>query len=513
MTKSIDQLRRDATALKKAFKGGTQDAIRRVQDYRPRPEGAGLTHADFLHVIAREQGFASWPHLKLSAETEGMDRAQKQQRLGLALKNGQDHVVRQMLDADPDLPNGNLALSCLLYHLEDVAGMIAADPSRATKPSPLAPPLTVLAQSRAIHLYPDREADMLAIADLLLAHGADVNHGVPLGFGDDHRLSTLYFAIGHADNMALAEWFLDHGADPNDGESLYHATELGHHGGLRLLLAHGADPKGTNALLRAMDFHDVEAVRMLLEAGADADEFNAAEVGGEAPWVIPALHQAARRMSPPEMVTLLLDQGADPTRAHDGLTPYAYARIFGNTDLADLLADRGHATPLDPTETLLAQVADGEVPTGTYIDTAKIPPAARNIVRLIVHLPGKLDHIRRLVAIGVEYDRPDTEGLTPVQVAGWEGLPEVMEYLLRLKPDLGHINGYGGTLFSTILHGAENNPNREGRDYVTCLRLALDEGVALPRAAPDRVADPEIAEFLRDWATAHPGQVVEHGPV
>lgn len=508
---TIDRLRRDATVLKRACLGQDPDALLRVTAHRPRAEGVALKHADFLHVIARERGFASWPHMKVSVETQGMDRAQRQQRLGQALKQGQDHVTTQMLDADPSLPDGNLSLCVLLYDHAAVARMIAADPRRAIQPSPLAPPLTILAQSKAIHLYPDREAAMLAVADLLLSHGADPNHGVSEGEGQ--ALSTLYFALGHANNMALSEWLLDHGADPNDGESLYHATELGHHGGLRLLLAHGADPKGTNALLRAMDFNDLEAVKMLLEAGADADDFNAQEVGGEAPSTVPALHHAARRMSPPEMVTLLLVNGANPQRIYDGVTPYAYARIFGNTALAQQLEAAGHATPLTETEALLADVADGQMPEGRYIDPAKMPPAARNIIREILHLPGKLAHVQRLAAVGVEYDRPDASGVTPVQAAGWSGLPDVMKALLRLKPDLGHLNGYGGNLFSTILHGAENNPDREGRDYIACLTLALEHGVALPKAAPDRVGDPEIAAFLRDWAEAKPGQVVAFGPV
>ena len=507
---TLDRLRRDATVLKRAYSGNDPDALLRVASHRPRADGVDLKHADFLHVIAREQGFASWPHLKVSVETQGMDRAQRQQRLGQALKQGQDTVAKQMLAADPTLPEGNLTLSLLLYDRQAVAHMLAADPRRATQPSPLAPPLTVLAQSKAIHMYPDREGPMLAIANLLLAHGADPNHRVE---GEGHPLSTLYFALGHANNMALSEWLLDHGADPNDGESLYHATELGHHGGLRLLLAHGADPKGTNALLRAMDFHDVDAVRMLLDAGADADEFNAEEVGGEAPWTVPALHQAARRMSPPEMVSLLLENGANPQRIYDGVTPYAYARIFGNTALAQHLDTAGHATPLSETEALLSDVADGQVPEGRYINPVKMPPAARNIIREILHLPGKLPHVQRLAAVGVEYDRPDAEGVTPVQAAGWAGLPDVMAALLRLRPDLGHLNGYGGNLFSTILHGAENNPDREGRDYIACLTLALEHGVALPKAAPDRIGDPEIASFLRDWAEAVPGQVVDHGPV
>ncbi len=515
MTKSIDQLRRDATALKKAYHGKDQGAFLRFKTHVSSAENVSPKHADFLHVVAREQGFASWPHLKLAAETQGLDRAARQQRLGTALANGQDFAIQQLLADDPDLPLGNFGLACRLYLKDEVARLLAETPSLATKPAPLHPPLCMMAQSKAIHLFPERETDMLAIANMLLEGGADPNYGAPYETDPSHKLSTLYFALGHANNMALSEWLIDHGADPNDGESLYHATELGHHGGLRLLLANGADPAGTNALLRAMDFHDVEAVQMLLDAGAKPDDFNDAIVGGENPWVVPALHQAARRMSPPEMVSLLLDHGADPSREYEGMTPYAYARVFGNNALAALLEGRGHATPLSPSEDLLARIADGQAPEREYIDPAQLPDGCRNIISAILHLPGKLPHVQRLVAAGVETDRPDTEGLTPLHVAGWEGLPDVLAYLLGQKPDLGHINGYGGNLFSTILHGSENNPagQKEGRDYIACLRLALEEGVALPRAAPSHAGDPEIAAFLKEWAVAYPGQVVEDGPV
>jgi ankyrin repeat protein len=515
MTKSIDQLRRDAKALKIAYEAGDRAAWVRVNNYRPRPEGTPLKHADFLHVIALENRFGSWPHLKLAAETHGMDRAAKQQRLGVAIRNGQSWVVKRMLEADPDLPLGNIGLACCFYLREEVERIVHADPEAATRKAPLAPPLTMLAQSHAIHLYPERGAEMLAIADFLLARGADVNGSVPAYVGSDHMLSTLYFAVGHADNMPLARWLLEHGADPDDGESLYHSTELGHHEGLRLLLAHGADPKGTNALLRAMDFHDIEAVRMLMAAGAEVDEFNGAHVGGERPWVVPAMHQAARRMAPVAMAELLLDAGASATAEFEGVTPYSMARVYGNRDLARLLEARGAATGLNREETLLARAADGEESPGEYIDPAKLPEAYRNLIRSLLHLPSKdmIGHLARLVALGVPFDAPDGEGLTPVQIAGWEGLPDIMAYLLSLQPDLGHINGYGGTLLSTILHGSENNPARSGRDYVTCLRLALEQGVALPRRAMEVAGDEALAAFLEDWAEAHPGQVVEQGVV
>ncbi|MBO6676663.1 MAG: ankyrin repeat domain-containing protein [Rhizobiales bacterium] len=511
MTKSLDQLRRDARALKRDFEAGEAHARQRLRVHPPRPDGAPLKHADYLHVIAQENDFASWPALKLAVELHGMDKAAKLQRMKIALYHGQVQTVERLLADTPDLADGVLGLEIALYRREAVEVALQVDPTCLNRDLGPAPAFVHLARSRMVHAYPERQADMLAIADLLLAHGADVNRGLPVGEGSDHTLSPLYFAIGHADNMPLGRWLLAHGADPNDNESLYHATELGHHEGLKMLLEHGADPRGTNAMLRAMDFHDVEAVRMLLDAGALADEFNDGEVGGEKPWVVPALHQAARRMSPPQMIELLLEAGADPARTYQGCTAYGYARVFGNRDLAQAIEVRGAVPDLTPEEALLAKAADGEDTTGVFVDTAKLPDTYRDIVRVILHLPGKLDHLKRLVALGVEYDRPDSEGLTPVQVAGWEGLPEMMAYILSLSPDLSHVNGYGGTLLSTIIHGSENCPQRAERDYLGCLELALRLGVALPRRALTLAGDPEVATFLADWAEAHPGQVVEGG--
>ena len=509
--KPLEQLRRDARALKRDYDTGLAHARHRVANHAPRPDGTVLKHADFLHVIAQENSFQSWPALKLAVELHGMDRAARIQRLKLAIAHGQTHVVERLLVESPDLADGLLGLEIALYRREAVETALKVDPSCLAHDLGPAPAFVHLARSRFIHARPQLEADMLAIADLLLAHGADVNAGVPAHEGSDHHLSPLYFAIGHADNMPLARWLLEHGANPDDNESLYHATELGHHEGLKLLLKNNANPRGTNALLRAMDFDDVEAVHMLLEAGALADEFDGTHVGGERPWVVPSLHQAARRMSSPAMIDLLLAAGADPAREFEGCTAYGYARVFGNSHLARAIEARGQVPDLTPEESLLARAADGEDTTGLYIDPAKLPEAYRTIIRTILHLPGKLDHVKRLVALGVEYDRPDAEGLTPVQVAGWEGLPEMLAYCLSLGPDLSHVNGYGGTLLSTIIHGSENCPQRQERDYIACLELALTQGVALPRRVPELAGDPDVSAFLADWAAAHPGQVVEGG--
>lgn len=511
MTKSLDQLRRDAKALRSAFEAGELHARQRLENYPPRSDWAELKHADYLHVIARENSFASWPALKLAAETLGMDRAAKLQRLKIAVAHGHFRAVDHLLEDTPDLADGVIGLEIALFRKDAVLNALAEDPTHATRSYGPVPAFGMLARSKMIHHQPELEADMIAIAEALLTNGADVNAGTPVDEGSEHMLSPLYFAIGHANNMVLGRWLLEHSADPNDGESLYHSTELGHQEGLKMLLEHGADPKGTNALLRAMDFHDTTAVQMLLDHGASVDEFDGTHTGGEAPWVVPAIHQAARRMAKPDMVRLILDNAADLNRRYEGCTPYAYARVFGNLELAKLLEERGADTSMSDIEKVMAAAAENWQPPETWIDTAKLPEAYRNILRMILHLPGKLDHIKRLVAIGVEYDRPDTEGLTPVQVAGWEGLPEVMDYFLSLSPDLGHVNNYGGTLLSTIIHGSENCPQRAERDYVTCLEMALTLGVALPRRAIEMAAVPEVGEFLLDWADRHPGQVVDGG--
>lgn len=138
-----------------------------------------------------------------------------------------------------------------------------------------------------------------------------------------------------------------------------------------------------------------------------------------------------------------------------------------------------------------------------------LPEELRNLIRNLVHLPEAQTHIERLVPIGLKYDCPDASGLPPAQIAGCEGLPEMLAYFLRLKPDPGHVNGYGGTLLRTIIHGAENCPSRAARDHVACVRLVLQKGVSLPTDAIRLAGAPEMAAFSTKWVARCPGQVVD----
>jgi len=510
MMSTIDSLRRRAKALRKAFEKGEPAAIARIGAVLGTPPA--IKHADALHVIAREEGHDSWPKLKFTVEAAAMDRAAKAERLKMALFLGQHWAVDALLDADASLGRENFGLAVATYDIAAVRATLARDPDCAVR-AVAGPrrPILHLAFSKHIHGR-GRAEDMLAVAETLVAHGADVNDGYEMEPGSGHALSALYGALGHADNMVLARWLLERGATPDDGEALYHATELGHHEGLRLLIAHGATPAGTNALPRALDFDDPVAVRMLLEAGADPNEgIHWPEDLDEAPRVIPALHQAARRRVSTEIVGLLLDRGADPTARFEGLTPYALARVHGHAGMARMLEARGAAPPLTPVEAQLARAADDQVRPDDWIDMALLSGELERLLTRLVWREGTLGHMRRLVAMGFDSNATDEMGLPPLHLAGWEGLPEKMAFFLDQQPDLGYVNGYGGTLFSTIMHGSEHCPARDSRDHIACMRQALETGVAIPRGALDAVGMPDMLDFLNDWASAHPGQVVEEG--
>ena len=497
MDYSLEKLRRAAKKLRKSYQADDAQAQSRLRLHLPASKNTALRHADFLHVIAREHNFASWPQLKQAVELSGMDRVQKQERLKMALYFGQNTIVQNLLSETPDLADGMFGLQCALYDREAVAATLAADPAAATRKYGPRRAMLHLAFSKHIHAAPEREADMLAIADMLIKTGADVNDSYVAMPGTTNRLSALYGAIGHAGNMALGQWLLDRGANPDDGESLYHACELPHSEGLRMLLAAGANLEGTNALFRAMDFEGTEKLRLLLDAG-DASA-----------TVARALHHAARRMCGRDVVDLLLADGMEPTARHQGMTPYAMARVYGNTDVADAIVAAGGDLTLTESEAIFAVAAEGETQDGTYLDPAKLPDLLREVIGELVSVPGRVEHIKRLVELGVEYDLPNGSGVPPVHMAGWEGMPDVVAYLMTQRPDLTFINGFGGTLLSSIIHGSENCRTRSSRDHLECARLVLEHGVALPRWAIDMAGDEAMLGFLQEWSTAHPGQVTE----
>ena len=501
MTDSIEYLRRSAKKLRKSFEADDSDAITRVRAH-VRGDDTDLKHSDFLHVVARENGFARWPELKFAVETRGLDRTRKQQRLKQALFYGQNWVIDRLLADSPDLAEGSFGLQVALFDLKAVRAAILADPGVTTRADGVRRPILHLAFSRYLKHAPDKQGDMLAIAKLLVENGADVNDGLVLEPDGEHPLSALYGAIGHSDNIELGAWLLAQGANPNDGESLYHATELGHHRGLELLLANGATPKGTNVLLRAIDFDDVGAIEILMLAGADPNEGTAADVIAT---VIPALHQAARRNASAATASVLLEHGARTDAIFKGHSAFAMASFLRNTAVADAIKAAGGATVLTKNEDLLAALAEG--PAGGILDQTDLSDEAKLMMERLLRHDVSLAHLQRLAAAGIDPNHRDEMGLPAIHVAGWEGRADVVEWLLTLVPDLTLLNGFGGDLLSTIVHGSENCPARAKRDHHGCATLVMQAGASVSRQLAENAGEPKMSALLTDWLETHANNV------
>lgn len=498
---SLEACRKSARRLRKAFLAGDAEARGRVAAHVD--VGKAPRHADFLHVIACEAGHASWPKLKFAIESAAETRAEKRERLRRALFHGQHWITDSLLKAEPDLALGDFGLEVALLDKDAVGAVLQRDPDAAARKLGARTPILHLAFSKEIHRSPEKQSDMMAIAELLVAHGADVNDGFPYQSGDTDLLSALYGALCHADNLVLGGWLLDQGADPNDNESLYHATELGHTRALELLLAHGARPEGTNALLRALDFEDMSKVRMLLEAGADPN-VTVPDLPASLPRnQIPALHHAIRRGRGAGAIDLLLGFAADPAALWSGHTPYALARIHGNRDAADHLAALGHATGLSANETVLAACADLDPDPGR-LDKFALADHDLDLLTELAALPERSAHLATLVGAGLDPERADHMGLTPLHLAGWHGSVPELRYFLSLGGDLERRNGYGGDALDTVVHGSEFAPARPDADHIACARLLLEAGSVLRQGFIDGSGNPEMVAFLEAWQEEHP---------
>jgi ankyrin repeat protein len=504
MAHSLTFLRQQAKKLRKAVQAGEPEALKRVSRFLDASSDA-LKHADYLYVIAREEGHESWPKLKFAIEQADMDFQQKASRLEQALYHGQGWIIDALLAEAPDLAHANLGIECALYDVEAVGRRLAANPDLASQPINGRTPILHLVFSKQFLRLNDHTA-MIEVANVLKDAGANVDDSYPFEGDEASPLSALYGALGHAGNIELARWLLEHGANPNDNESLYHATELDNLDGLKLMLEFGARIDGTNALARMLDFDNIEGVLLLLEAGADPNEGAQEHPSGEPSYAISSLHHAARRRCSAEIAQLLLQHGAKGQVLQFGHSAYALARMYGNVDFAKVLEQAGEATQLSANEELIARAMEGDV--SGRLDRDSLSDEQRRLLCRLVAFEDVLPAVKRLIAIGLDSDEIEEMGMPAIHIAGWEGHADAMAFLLGLSPDLSRKNHYGGDLMGTILHGAENCPAAAARSHMRCVDLALEVGMPLHRHDVEHCAVPELREHLTQWAAEHPERVV-----
>ena len=357
-----------------------------------------------------------------------------------------------LLEAHPELATFDIHTAAIVGNDARVRELLAADPSLAIAAS--APygwdALTHLCFSRFLRFDDARTDAFVRTATALLDAGASAN----TGFQEDEHAphptfeSVLYGAAGVAHNAPLTKLLLARGANPNDDEVPYHSPESYDLGAFRAVLETRAltAENLTIMLLRKSDWHDIDGMALAIEHGAD--------VNATGRWGRTPLSHAIRSDNRIEIITLLLDHGADPTyvepkvptegMSSSGMSAITQAAWTGRGDLLRLFASRGHALPSEGVEALVAACAMGDAARAEQLLHEAPQHADAVLGRGALLLSrfagvGNTDGVRLLLELGIPADATleQADGYhnrasyaTALHVAAWRARHDTVQLLL-----------------------------------------------------------------------------------
>jgi len=148
-------------------------------------EVVGVSHGNFARV---KELLEQYPALVHAQATWG------ETPLGAAAQTGQREIAEYLLSRGAAL---DICTAAMLGMTDQVAAMLQADPGQAH---------ALGAHDIPVIYYPTLHS-YKEIAELLLAHGADINAG-------EGKETALHGAAGFG-QTAMAEWLLEHGAQVN----------------------------------------------------------------------------------------------------------------------------------------------------------------------------------------------------------------------------------------------------------------------------------------------------------
>jgi ankyrin repeat protein len=473
---NLDKQRKLAKALARDYWRGTAAAIERVRALHPKPpapENFALSDAQL--VIARGYGFAGWPDMKRKIESLAQSPAEL---FKAAVEAGDVDQVRQLLQSP------------------DVAAKINEPMFGFNSP--------------AVHVARSN----LALLDVLLAHGADLNARTGWekgGFGVLEQVSPDEAAPLIARGARIDVWA---------------AANLGMMAELKTLIA--ADPSLVHAKggdgKRPLHFaRTVEVARLLLDHGAaidatddDHDSTPAQHLIGDRPEVAgflvargarsdlllaAALGDAAlvRRHldADPHAIAMRVDQDWFPMidTATNGGHIYQWTLGF-HVSAFDVARKRGHGEVL---EFLLERAG----PLGRLLDALWCGDAARADAilaadpQLVARVPQPVLHqvadaarnnnlpaVRAMLRRGFPVQAVSQHGATLLHWAAFHGNDDMLAEVLRYDPPLAaRDRQYQGTAMDWLIHGALTPWGFSTGRYGECASLLLDAGVSVDEAS------------------------------
>jgi ankyrin repeat protein len=404
---NLEQLKNQAKSLLKVLRIGGAGIFARVREHHPRWQGssdailtsAQFTLADAQLMIANEYGFESWPALKSHVLSHQASPSVEATIRSLQDAAGRGDLARldALLTANPGLinesagPGVRTALHHAVFGKSEAAVRFllerGADPNIRCE------------GDNAYPLHFAAEKQLFPIIRLLIEHGTD-----PIGEGDYHELSVIGWATAWEYVQANQE-VVDY------------------------LLAHGASHNISSAVATG----DTEAIRRLVSLSpADLERRMDMANRRRRP-----LHLAVIKKQP-QSLTALLDLGANTESLDEaGFTALDQAALIGETEIAQILLDRGAKVRL-PAAICLERTRDIERLLRRDPDTLK--PGGRwgnLILRASERSPGSV--IEALIQAGASVhvrDDPKTSvdstfGYTPLHAAAFNGNLSAASVLLR----------------------------------------------------------------------------------
>jgi ankyrin repeat protein len=474
--RDLGQLRRQAKELRDAARRGDADAAERIARHHNGTLQGAVTLAIAQLVIAREQGFASWPKLKAASDADASAGRAVEDFLAASVEGGMRQAA-SILQASPGIAGRSLRAAAVLGDVRAAREVLTADPAAAAAIDDRGwPPLLYACYSRWHQADPGRAPAIAEVARLLLDAGAspNTNNGARTGYR-----SALTGSID-VNNPEVTKVLLEAGANPDDHQTIGWAAFSGYHRCLELLLSHGARVAGTWAIDGAVGGDDARVVSLLL-AELPASTGEAAQKATE------LLPEAAANASL-QVVNALLEAGADPSVSdEDGVSALRRAVRAGKDDTAARLT--GVGTPDDATD------VDHFIGACLNADRDR----AERLLSAHPGLPDLFDDQDRAVIVQAAGSRPAETialmcdlgfspnarnshgfgwGEQPLHSAAYTGNVEVVRLLLAVGAEIDARDArFDATPLCYATVGSREQADKPG-DWIGTVRLLIDAGAS-----------------------------------